>query len=212
MAIIRYSDKDLKVLQVNDNFRTFFPILGNVSNVYFPDVLEQLGLPGNQIDEFVKGINEAGSVLIPQVHIQIDDEERIYSLLSTRTNDSAFSYLNGVQGQFVDRTQEWNLRREREELIEQKVRDQELIVEKTVQLENLATRLGAVELHSPGFVCEDSQLGHLLRRPARFRRGGRPPAVHRRPLDRRDRAPDGRRRRRPARRGHGRHLQRPTVQ
>ena len=136
-----YSDKDLKVLQVNDNFRTFFPILGNVSNVYFPDVLEQLGLPGNQIDEFVKGINEAGSVLIPQVHIQIDDEERIYSLLSTRTNDSAFSYLNGVQGQFVDRTQEWNLRREREELIEQKVRDQELIVEKTVQLENLATRL-----------------------------------------------------------------------
>ena len=136
-----YSDKDLKVLQVNDNFRTFFPILGNVSNVYFPDVLEQLGLPGNQIDEFVKGINEAGSVLIPQVHIQIDNEERIYSLLSTRTNDSAFSYLNGVQGQFVDRTQEWNLRREREELIEQKVRDQELIVEKTVQLENLATRL-----------------------------------------------------------------------
>ena len=136
-----YSDKDLKVLQVNDNFRTFFPILGNVSNVYFPDVLEQLGLPGNQIDDFVKGINETGSVLIPQVHIQIDDEERIYSLLSTRTNDSAFSYLNGVQGQFVDRTQEWNLRREREELIEQKGRDQELIVEKTVQLENLATRL-----------------------------------------------------------------------
>ena len=136
-----YSDKDLKILQVNDNFRTFFPILGNVSNVYFPDVLEQLGLPGNQIDDFVKGINETGSVLIPQVHIQIDDEERIYSLLSTRTNDSAFSYLNGVQGQFVDRTQEWNLRREREELIEQKGRDQELIVEKTVQLENLATRL-----------------------------------------------------------------------
>ena len=56
-----YSDKDLKVLQVNDNFRTFFPILGNVSNVYFPDVLEQLGLPGNQIDDFVKGINETGA-------------------------------------------------------------------------------------------------------------------------------------------------------
>ena len=136
-----YSDKDLKILQVNDNFRTFFPILGNVSNVYFPDVLEQLGLPGGRVGGFVKGINETGSVLIPQVHIQIDDEERIYSLLSTRTNDSAFSYLNGVQGQFVDRTQEWNLRREREELIEQKSRDQELIVEKTVQLENLATRL-----------------------------------------------------------------------
>ena len=136
-----YADQDFRVLQVNDNFKQFFPILGNVSNVYFPDVLEQLGIPGTQIDDFVTGINDKGSVLIPQVHIEIDDEERVYSLLSTRTADPAFSYLNGVQGQFVDRTQEWNLRREREELIEQKVRDQELIVEKTQQLETLAKRL-----------------------------------------------------------------------
>ena len=130
-----YANRDLEILKVNDNFRKFFPILGNVTNVYFPDVLEQLGIPGTQIDDFVTGINDEGSVLIPQVHIEIDDEERVYSLLSTRTNDPTFSYLNGVQGQFVDRTQEWNLRREREELIEQKVRDQELILEKTQQLE-----------------------------------------------------------------------------
>ena len=136
-----YADQNLRVVQVNNNFKQFFPILGNVSNVYFPDVLEQLGIPGTQIDDFVTGINDEGSVLIPQVHIEIDDEERVYSLLSTRTNDPTFSYLNGVQGQFVDRTQEWNLRREREELIEQKVRDQELILEKTQQLESLAKRL-----------------------------------------------------------------------
>ena len=130
-----YADQNLRVVQVNNNFKQFFPILGNVSNVYFPDVLEQLGIPGTQIDDFVTGINDEGSVLIPQVHIEIDDEERVYSLLSTRTNAPTFSYLHGVQGQFVDRTQEWNLRREREELIEQKVRDQELILEKTQQLE-----------------------------------------------------------------------------
>ena len=136
-----YASREFKVLQVNDNFRKFFPILGNVTNVYFPDVLEQLGIPGTQIDDFVKGIDENGSVLIPQVHIQIDDEDRVYSLLSARTKDPAFSYLNGVQGQFVDRTQEWSLRREREELLEQKIRDQELIAEKTLQLESLAKRL-----------------------------------------------------------------------
>ena len=51
------------------------------------------------------------------------------------------SFLNGVQGQFVDRTNEWALRREREELIAQKERDSVLIKEKSLQLENLATRL-----------------------------------------------------------------------
>ena len=136
-----FADSALKVLQVNDNFRKFFPILGNVTNVDFPDVLEQLGVPGKQIDSFINDINETGSVLIPEVHIQIESEHRVYSILSTRTQDPAFSYLNGVQGQFVDRTQEWNLRREREELIEQKERDQELILNKTLQLENLAKRL-----------------------------------------------------------------------
>ena len=73
--------------------------------------------------------------------IKIDGNENIYSLLSTRTSNDSFSYLNGVQGQFVDRTEEWSLRREREDLLEQKIRDRELIEEKTVQLENLATRL-----------------------------------------------------------------------
>jgi adenylate cyclase len=62
-------------------------------------------------------------------------------LLSTRTHDDAFSYLNGVQGQFVDRTVEWHLRNEREELLEEKIRDREIIEEKSQRLEDLATRL-----------------------------------------------------------------------
>ena len=111
------------------------------SNVYFPDVLEQLGIPGQQIEQFVEDISKKGSVLIPQVNITINGEQRVYSLLSARTHDDSFSYLNGVQGQFVDRTAEWELRREREELLEQKIRDREIIEEKTRQLESLATRL-----------------------------------------------------------------------
>ena len=136
-----FANKDLEILKINDNFQRFFPLLGNVTNAYFPDVLEQLGVPGAQIEDFVSNINGKGSVLIPEVHIRIDGEERVYSLLSTRTQDEAFSYLNGVQGQFVDRTAEWHLRKEREELLEQKIRDREVIEEKSRQLESLATRL-----------------------------------------------------------------------
>ena len=47
-----FADKDLKILRVNDNFRKFFPVLGNVKNAYFLDVLAQLGVPGEQIDHF----------------------------------------------------------------------------------------------------------------------------------------------------------------
>ena len=136
-----FADAELRILKVNENFKRFFPVLGNVTNAMMPDVLEQLGVPGSQIDEFRNDIVAKGSVLIPEVHIRIDEEERVYSLLSTCTHDETFSYLNGVQGQFVDRTAEWNLRHEREELLEQKIRDREIIEEKSQQLEGLANRL-----------------------------------------------------------------------
>jgi len=136
-----FARENLEIVKVNDNFRKFFPVLGNVSNAYFPDVLTQLGVSVEQVEQFVRDINDKGWVLIPKVPIKIDGNEKIYSILSTKTRNDSFSYLNGVQGQFVDRTEEWALRREREELLEQKIRDRELIEEKTVQLENLATRL-----------------------------------------------------------------------
>ena len=136
-----YAKDNLEILKVNDNFLGFFPILGNVKNAYFPDVLEQIGLPGRQIEEFVRDITEKGTVLIPEIKISINDEERVYSLLSTRTKNDSFTYLNGVQGQFVDRTAEFNLRKERQNLLEEKIRDREIIEEKSKQLESLATRL-----------------------------------------------------------------------
>ena len=136
-----YANDNLEILKVNGNFLGFFPILGNVKNAYFPDVLEQIGLPGRQIEEFVRDITEKGTVLIPEINISINDEERVFSLLSTRTKNDSFTYLNGVQGQFVDRTAEYNLRKERQNLLEEKIRDREIIEEKSRQLESLATRL-----------------------------------------------------------------------
>ena len=53
-------------------------------------------------------------VIIPRIEIIIDGEEKVYSLLSAYTNNENFPYLNGVQGQFVDRTTENKLRAEKE--------------------------------------------------------------------------------------------------
>ncbi len=136
-----YANRDLEVLRVNENFRSFFPVLGNVTNASMLDVLEQLGVAGTQIDEFRSKLDDQGSVLIPSIEVSIEGEARVFSLLSAHTQDPEFSYLNGVQGQFVDRTAEYALRKEREDLLEQKIRDRELIEEKSRQLETLAKRL-----------------------------------------------------------------------
>jgi len=154
-----FANKDLEILKVNENFRSFFPVLGNVANAYFPDVLEQLGVPGAQIENFVSEINEKGCVLIPAIHISIDGTDHVYSLLSARTHDDAFSYLNGVQGQFVDRTAEWHLRKEREEFLEQKIRDREVIEAKNRELEGLSTKLSkylSPQVYSTIFTGEQS--------------------------------------------------------
>jgi len=136
-----FADKDLKILKVNANFKSFFPVLGNVSGVFFPDVLQQLGVDEKQIETFSKELEETGHVLIPKIVIKIDGKEKAFSLLSAKTQNEDFSYLNGVQGQFVDRTEEYELRREREELLEEKIRNREIIEEKTRKLEVLANRL-----------------------------------------------------------------------
>ena len=136
-----YANKKLEILRVNKNFVDFFPALGNVTNTYFPDVLLQLGIPGQQIETFIADLKQKGSVLIPELHITVDGEDRVYSLFSTCTKNANFTYLNGIQGQFADRTTEWNLKKERTALLEQKIRDREIIEQKSIQLEGLATRL-----------------------------------------------------------------------
>ena len=59
------ANRDFEVLKVNENFRKFFPVLGNVSHAYFPDVLAQLGVSGEMIEIWEKGIRDDGFVLIP---------------------------------------------------------------------------------------------------------------------------------------------------
>ena len=136
-----FANRNLEVIKVNDNFKKFFPVLKNVTNILFPSILDQLGVPSDQINNFEKELSTKGKVIIPKIEINIDGQIKIYSLLSAYTENKDFPYLNGIQGQFVDRTEEYNLRKEKEELLDQKLRDQEIIEEKTRKLENIANRL-----------------------------------------------------------------------
>ena len=136
-----FADRDLRILKVNDNFRSFFPVLGDVSNAYFPNVLLQLGVDKSYIDTFSAQLKEKGRLIIPSIPIRIEGRDCVFTLTSTYTSDPTFSYLNGVQGQFVDRTAEWELRMEGERLMQERLRDRELIEEKTRQLERVANRL-----------------------------------------------------------------------
>jgi adenylate cyclase len=136
-----FADPDLRIVRVNKNFRSFFPQLVDVSNVPFTRVLQELEIGQEHIDDFVNQLDHSGRVLIPEIPIRIDGEVRAFSLMSTRTDDPSFSFLNGVQGQFVDRTAEFQLRRERQGLLEEKLRDQEVIVGKTRELERIANQL-----------------------------------------------------------------------
>ena len=136
-----FANRNLEVLRVNKNFKKFFPILKTVNNIPFTSILEQLGVGDEYIKNFKQNLEKNGFVIIPKIEIKIGDEIKVYSLLSAYTENKDFPFLNGIQGQFVDRTDEYNLRREKEELLDQKLKDRELIEEKTKRLENIANRL-----------------------------------------------------------------------
>ncbi len=136
-----FADKDLRILKTNKNFRSFFPILGNVSNVPFLDVLKQLGVSTEEIETFDAKLRKNGFVQIPHIIVEQKGEEPVFSLLATYTQDDSFTYLNGVQGQFVDRTNEHQLRKDREQLLEERMKDQVKIEEKSRRLEDLANKL-----------------------------------------------------------------------
>ena len=138
-----FADKGFNVLRVNKNFRSFFPALGNLQGVYFPEILKALGVTEEILQEFMKTMEENGRVLLPRLEIEQNGEVKVYSLLSTTTNSPDFSFLQGIQGQFVDRTNEDNLRKEKEKLVEEQLRNQELIKQKSERLEEISKRLAS---------------------------------------------------------------------
>ena len=138
-----FADTKFNVIRTNQNFKQFFPALGNLQGVYFPDILNSLGVKKEDINGFVKKLEEDGRVLIPRLEIEHGEEVRVFSLLSTKTESPDFSFLRGIQGQFVDRTNEDKLRREKEKLAKEQLKNQEIIRQKSDRLEEISKRLAS---------------------------------------------------------------------
>ena len=138
-----FADQDYNVIRTNQNFKQFFPALGNLQGVYFPEILKALEVEQIYIDEFVNKLEKDGRVLIPRLEIQQGDEVKVFSLLSTKTESPDFSFLRGIQGQFVDRTNEDKLRQEKEKLVLQQLKNQEIIRQKSERLEDISKRLAS---------------------------------------------------------------------
>ena len=138
-----FADQDYNVIRTNQNFKQFFPALGNLQGVYFPEILKALEVEQIYIDEFVNKLEKDGRVLIPRLEIEQGDEVKVFSLLSTKTESPDFSFLRGIQGQFVDRTNEDKLRQEKEKLVLQQLKNQEIIRQKSERLEDISKRLAS---------------------------------------------------------------------
>ena len=138
-----FANEDYNVIRTNQNFKQFFPALGNLQGVYFPEVLKALEVEQIYIDEFVNKLEKDGRVLIPRLEIEQGDEVKVFSLLSTKTESPDFSFLRGIQGQFVDRTNEDKLRQEKEKLVLEQLKNQEIIRQKSERLEDISKRLAS---------------------------------------------------------------------
>ena len=93
-----FANPNLEIQRINKTFKKFFPVLGNVSNAYLPDVLQQIGVSGDLIEQFVKKISEEGSVMIPEIKIKTDGKERVFHFSLHLLTMSRFPTLKESRG------------------------------------------------------------------------------------------------------------------
>ena len=101
-----YADQNLNLINVNKNFENLFKTDIELKSQNLLTLLAHLGVEQKIISDFKKSLGKDGKVLIPQIKIKLNNDIHYFSLLSTKTQSSITDRLNGVQGQFVDRTAE----------------------------------------------------------------------------------------------------------
>ena len=97
-----FADQDFRLNKVNKNFKKFFPMINNLEKENFISILYKLNISERNIEFFKSQLDKNGKVFIPELKIVINGEEKYFSLLSTKTENKNFGFLNGYQGQFVD--------------------------------------------------------------------------------------------------------------
>ena len=126
-----FADRDLNIIRANKNLQSLFPNIEKFEGLNMLFLLDKLGLSQERIDEFSSTLSKENRVQIPDLKITVQGKVKTYSLLSTYTKNDSFSYLNGVQGQLIDRTAEYELHAQNQQLLEQNKESNILLIEKS---------------------------------------------------------------------------------
>ena len=136
-----FADADLNIIKVNKNFRSLFNSDVTLEGQNLLTLLGLLDVAQSYISEFKQKLNDDGKLLIHKIKIKVGDEERYFTLASTRTSSALSDELIGVQGQLIDRTNEVILQAKNEELLIENEKAFEELSFKTERLEKISNQL-----------------------------------------------------------------------
>ena len=136
-----FADADLNIIKVNKNFKSLFNDDVVLEGQNLLTLLGLLDVAQSHISEFKEKLNEDGKLLIHKIKINVEDQERYFTLASTRTSSSFSNGLIGVQGQLIDRTNEITLQARNEELLVENEKAFEELSFKTERLEKISNQL-----------------------------------------------------------------------
>ena len=136
-----FADTDLNIIKVNKNFRSLFNSDVTLEGQNLLTLLGLLDVAQSFISEFKQKLNDDGKLLIHKIKIKVGDEERYFTLASTRTSSAFSDELIGVQGQLIDRTNEVILQAKNEELLIENEKAFEELSFKTERLEKISNQL-----------------------------------------------------------------------
>jgi class 3 adenylate cyclase len=162
-----YTDQNLNLLNANKNFESLFGKGIETKSQNLLTLLANLGVEQKTITDFRTTLDKDGKVLIPQIKIEINDEVRYFSLLSTKTKSAITNSLNGVQGQLIDRTAETILKQENEKLINLNQEAYDSLKEKNTKLEKISNRLAkylSPQIYKNIFEAESEQTNDYKRK------------------------------------------------
>ena len=136
-----FADADLNIIKVNKNFKSLFNDDVVLEGQNLLTLLGLLDVAQSHISEFKQKLNKDGKLLIHKIKIIVGDEERYFTLASTKTSSSFSNGLIGVQGQLIDRTNEVTLQARNEELLVENEKAFEALSFKTERLEKISNQL-----------------------------------------------------------------------
>jgi len=162
-----YADKNLNLLNANKNFENLFSKSIETKSQNLLTLLANLGVEQKTITDFRTTLHKDGKVLIPQIKVKLNNENRYFSLLSTMTKSSITDCLNGVQGQLIDRTAETILKEENEKLMSLNQEAYDSLKEKNTKLEKISNRLAkylSPQIYKNIFEAETEQTNDYKRK------------------------------------------------